>query len=125
MEAFHQGREECQHRAHAGRPVAATDDLHVQAVGLRVLLEEDRRWTCVEISRELGIAASTVHTILRKKLNVREVCAYWIPHTLTEIGNWQRMETARMHLELYEHEGVAFLRHVITMDMSMDTFLYT
>ncbi|PSN45373.1 hypothetical protein C0J52_07534 [Blattella germanica] len=32
VEAFHQGREECQHRAHAGRPVAATDDLCVQTV---------------------------------------------------------------------------------------------
>ena len=81
VEAFLQGREECQHRAHADRPVAATDDLYVQAVG--VLLEEDRRWTCVEVSRELCIAASTVHTILRKKLNMRKVCADWIPHTLT------------------------------------------
>ncbi|PSN38127.1 hypothetical protein C0J52_14412 [Blattella germanica] len=42
-----------------------TDDLHVQTV--MALLKEDRCWTCVEISRELGIAASTVHTILRKK----------------------------------------------------------
>ena len=57
-------REECYHRARAARPVAATDDLHVQAA--RVLLEEDRHWTCVEIFRELGIAALTVHTILRK-----------------------------------------------------------
>ena len=80
VEVFHQGREECQHKACAGRPVAATDDLHVQAV--RFLLEEDRHWTCVEISRELGIAASTVHTILRKKLNMQKFCA----HILTDIG---------------------------------------
>ena len=53
VKAFRQAREECKHRACAGRPVAATDELHVQAV--RVLLEEDRRWTCVEISRELGM----------------------------------------------------------------------
>ena len=55
-------KKECQQSACAGRPVAATDDLNVQAV--RVLLEEDRRWTCVEISMEFGIAALTVHTIL-------------------------------------------------------------
>ena len=36
VEAFRQGREECQCRACAGRPVAVTDDLHVQAV--RILL---------------------------------------------------------------------------------------
>ena len=52
------------------RPVAAIDYLHVQAV--KVLLEEDRRWTCVEISRELGTAASTVHSILRNKY----LCSY-------------------------------------------------
>ena len=32
MEAFRQGRDDCQHRVRAGRPVAATDDLHVQAL---------------------------------------------------------------------------------------------
>ena len=52
----------------AGRPVAATDNVQVQAV--RVLLKEDRCWSCVEISRKLGIAVSTAHTILRKKLNI-------------------------------------------------------
>ena len=41
VEAFRQGRKECQHKAHAGRSVAATDDLHFQTV--RVLLGEDRR----------------------------------------------------------------------------------
>ena len=39
IEAFRQGREECHHRVRAGRPVAATDDLHFQAV--RVLLDDD------------------------------------------------------------------------------------
>ena len=61
-------REKCQLRARAGRSVAATEDLHVHTV--RVLLEQEKRWACVEISRELGIAESTVHTILRKKLNM-------------------------------------------------------
>ena len=114
VETFRQGIEECQHKARTGRPVAATDDLYVQAV--RVSLEEDRRWTCVEISRELCIAASPVHTILRKKLNMRKVCAHWVPHNLTKIGKWQGIERARMHLERYEHEGGTFLRCVITLD---------
>ena len=70
VEAFRQRRQECQHRLRAGRPVAATDP-HFQAV--RVLLEVDRRWTCVEISRELGITALTVRTILRKELNMQNV----------------------------------------------------
>ena len=50
VEAFHQReRVNVNHRVCAGRPVAATDYLHVQAV--RVLLEEDRHWTYVEISK--------------------------------------------------------------------------
>ncbi|PSN49558.1 hypothetical protein C0J52_09743 [Blattella germanica] len=40
VETFRQGREEYQYRTHAGRPIAATDDLHVQAV--MTLLEGDR-----------------------------------------------------------------------------------
>ena len=42
----------------------------VQAV--RVLWQEDRCWACVEISRELGIAASIAHTLVRKK----HLCSY-------------------------------------------------
>ena len=82
VEAFCQGREECQHRARASRPVAATDYLHVQAV--KVLLEEDRCWTCVEISRELGTAVSTVHTILIKKAeHTKSLCPLGSAHS-----NW-------------------------------------
>ena len=33
-----------------------------------------------------------------------------------EIGKWQQVETARTHLEQYEHEDEVFLCHVITMD---------
>ena len=64
---------------------------------------------------ELGIAASTVDTI-KKRLIMRKACAHWIPHTLTEIRKWQRMETGRMYLERCEHEGEDCLRRVITMD---------
>ena len=111
VETFHQGREECQHIAHAGRPIAPTDD-HVEA--LRVLLEEDRCWTYGDFQ---GTWYSSINCPyhLRKKLNMPKVCAHWDLHTLTEIGKWQWMETARMHLERYEHKGEAFHHCIITI----------
>ena len=84
--------------------------------GGKSLLEEDRRWTCVEISRELSIAASTVHTILRKswtwgKFVPTGFLTLWLK--LESGSEWRQQ---KMHLELYEYEGEAFLRRVITMD---------
>jgi histone-lysine N-methyltransferase SETMAR len=83
---------------------------------VRASLDTDRRWTCTELSREVGIASSTIHAILTKTLGMRKICARWIPHNLTEVQMWQRMETARLHLDRYAREGEAFLRRIITMD---------
>ena len=63
----------------------------------------------------------------KKKLNMRKGSAHRVSHTLSEIGKWQQMETARMHWEPYEHEGDAFLHRIMTVDETWigPMFVYT
>ncbi|PSN45363.1 hypothetical protein C0J52_06520 [Blattella germanica] len=112
--AFRRGRGDVNKKRGAGRLQSASDDVHVNAV--RALLEEHCYWTCIELAREVGVAPGTILHILKKKLNLRKICARWVPHSLTEEIIWQRMETARLHIERYGHEDKRFLRRIITLD---------
>ena len=71
-------------------------DVYVNAV--RTLLEEH-----LLNLREVGIAPGKIFHIL--KLNMRKICAQWVPHNLKEENMWQRMETARLHLEGFGRDG--------------------
>lgn len=44
-----------------------------------------------------------------------EKAPMWVPHDLTEIQKWLLNDAANAHLESYEREGDAFLRHIITL----------
>ena len=84
---------------------------------VRALLEEQRCLTCIELARRVWIAPGTILHML-KKLNMRIICARWVPHNLKDGNVWQRMETARLHLERYGREGERFLRRIITLGES-------
>ena len=62
------------------------------------------------------MAPGTIIHMLQKKLNMREICVRWVPHNLKEENMRERMETARLHLELYRREGECFLKRIITLD---------
>ena len=94
-------RDDVHKKCGADRLQSASDDVHVNAV--RALLEEHRCWTCIALARKVGIA---LHIL--QKLNMRKICALWVPHNLKEENMWQRMETARLH---YGREGERFLYH--------------
>ena len=71
-----------EHAARSGRPITATDEDHVAHVS--VLLEEDHRFSCEELAEQVCISSSSVHHILREKLNKLKLAAKWILHLLTE-----------------------------------------
>ena len=76
---------------------------------LEQLLEDHLCWTCVELTREVGIAPGMILHILKKKLKMKKICARWVPHNVKQENMWQRIETARLHLEHYGCEGEHFI----------------
>ena len=48
-----------------------------------------------DIASCTGISEGSVQTILKKRLDLRKVCARWVPHLLTEEQKTQRLKCAR------------------------------
>jgi len=76
-----------------GRPKTSTDERSVKLVA--DLLPQDRRATCEEIHVSQATWFSpSVFLILTKGLEMRKICARWIPRCLTAEQKQKRLEIA-------------------------------
>jgi len=99
-----------------GRPITATDETNVKAV--ESLVVEDRRITIQQIADTLDISTGTVHGILHDQLQMRKVCARWVPHLLSPDQRYERVQASQELLARYSTEGNDFLFRIITGDES-------
>ena len=65
-----------------GRPKTSVTKANVTAV--KIVVEQDARLSVKDIASCTGISEGSVQTILKKRLDLRKVCARWVPHLLTE-----------------------------------------
>ena len=54
------------------------------------------------IARCTGISEGSVQTILKKRFDLRKVCARWVPHLLIEEHKTQCLKCARELLKTYK-----------------------
>ena len=66
------------------------------------MVEQDARLSVKDIANCTGISEGSVQTILKKRLDLRKVCARWVPHLLTEEQKTQRLKCARELLKTYK-----------------------
>ena len=83
---------------------------------LASLLDVERRWTARELAAEVGVYHKTVLHILHDILGYRKIAAHWVPHTLSEVQQWQRYAIAQDLLNRYQREGDDFLGRIVTLD---------
>ena len=79
---FNDGRESVKNGPRVGRPVSVLTEKNLATV--KMLIEEDARYTVQEIEELRGIHSSSVLKILRERLGLRKICARWVPHLLTD-----------------------------------------
>ncbi|KAG8232689.1 hypothetical protein J437_LFUL011306 [Ladona fulva] len=61
------------------------------------------------------ISRSSLHSIIIvNELQLRKVCARWVPRLLTDDHKQRRMEAAEHFLQLVEHEGDALHSRIVT-----------
>ena len=65
-----------------GRPNTSVTKANIAAV--KIVIEQDARLSVRDIASCTGISEGSVQTILKKHLDLRKVCARWVPHLLTE-----------------------------------------
>ncbi|UYV65352.1 K02A2.6-like [Cordylochernes scorpioides] len=100
----------------SGSPVTATDNAAVAVV--RNVVEADRRVTIDEIIIRLPpgieIRRSSIGTIMSDVLDFRKVCARWVVRLLLENHKQQRMEAARVFLEMHQRDGDQLFSRIVT-----------
>jgi len=89
MLAFETGREDVKDDARSGRSWTARTDENVESV--RLLLTEDRHTTLQVIVDRLNIGKETVRRIVTEDLGKGNICARFVPHTLTTEQKQERV----------------------------------
>ena len=65
-----------------GRPKTSVTKAYIPAV--KIVVEQDVRLSVKDTASCTCISEGSVQTILKRRLNLRKVCARWVPHLLTE-----------------------------------------
>ena len=110
---YENGYESVMDEQRSGRPTSITSQ-KVQEI--KELLDKDRRITVREVSQRVDYSVGTVHTIIHENLNMRRLCARWIPKMLSEFQKVQRVESCRRFVQRFEPEGEHFLSRIVTAD---------
>ena len=77
LKAFSEGRESIKDEPRSGRPSTSKTEYNVEIVG--TLVRSDRRLTVRMIASELNLSHTTVHQILTGELDMKQLCAKFVP----------------------------------------------
>ena len=105
---FKRGRTSCQDEHRSGRPNGVTTTEMVKRIHKLVL--DDRRLKMHKLADIVRISKSSVHCILNKNLDMRKLCARWVPRLLT-MEQKQRREDVLIECRVMFHSNKTdFLR---------------
>ena len=80
------------------------------------MVEKDARFSEKDIASYTGILEGSFQTILKKRLDMRKICAIWVPHLLTEEQKKQRLKCARELLKTYKGCSSRVILNLLTCD---------
>ena len=83
------------------------------------MVEQDARLSVKDTASCTGISEGSVQTILKKRLDLRKVCARWVPHLLTEEQKTQRIKCARELLKTYKGCNSRVISNLLTGDETL------
>ena len=82
------------------------------------MVEQDAQLLVRDTASCTGISEGSVQTILKKCLDLRKVCARWVPHLLTEEQKTQRLKCAWELLKIYKDCNSWVISNLLTGDES-------
>ena len=114
VKAFKAGKFSVEDDTRPGRPKTSVTEANIAAV--KIVVEQDARLSVKDIASCTGISEGSVQTILKKRLDLRKVCARWVPHLLTEKQKTQRLKCARELLKTYKVCNRRVISNLLTGD---------
>ena len=112
VKAFKAGKFSVEDDIRPGRPKTSVTKADIGAV--KIVVEQDARLSVKDIASCTGIPEGSVQTILKKRLDLRKVCARWVPHLLTEERKTQRLKCARELLKTYKGCNSRVISNLLT-----------
>ena len=97
-----------------GRPKTSVTKANITAV--KTVVEQDARLPVKDIATCTCISEGSVQTILKRHLDLRKICARWVPHLLTEEQKTQCLKCARELLKTYKSCNSQVISNVLTSD---------
>jgi hypothetical protein len=95
--------------------VSIEDDTCIKKVHKIIL--NDREVKLIEIAETLMISKERVGHIVHEYLDMRKLCAKWVPRVLTIDQNQQRVDDSEQCLAIFYHNKDEFFRRYITSNM--------
>ena len=80
------------------------------------MVEQDVRLSVKDIASCTGISEGSVQAILKKPLDLRKVCARWVPHLLIVEQKTQRLKCALELLKTYKDCNSRVISNLLTAD---------
>ena len=99
VKAYKAGKFSGEDDTRPGRPKISITKVNIAAV--KIVVEQDARLSVRVRASCTCISEGNVQTNLKKRLDLRKVCARWVPHLLTEEQKTQRLKCARELLKTY------------------------
>lgn len=115
---FKEGRQSFDDDERIGRPVTSTTDDNIHDV--YSLITENPHISLRYIAEETDLSYGTVSSIVHEQLNMRKICARWVPHHLTEQDKHHRVSICADNLQKFD-SGQWRLCDVMTED---ETWIY-
>ena len=107
VKAFKAGKFFVEDDTRPGRPKTSVTKANIAAV--KIVVKQD-------IASCSGISEGSVQTIPKKCLDLRKVCARWVPHLLTEEQKTQCLKCARELLITYKGCNSRVISNLLTGD---------
>ena len=102
VKAFKAGQFSVEADTRTGRPKSSITNLKANIGAVKIVVEQDARLSVKDIASCTGISEGSVQIILKKRLDLKKVCARWVPQLLTEEQKTQRLNCARELLKTYK-----------------------
>ena len=111
---FKRGRTRTEDEARSGRPVEVTTPEMIAKIHRIVM--DDRRMKVRDIAEIVGISVDRVHNILHEKLEMKKLCARWVPRLLTIDQKRKRHDISQQCLSKLKRNSQDFWRRFVTVD---------
>ena len=99
---------------HSDRLSTSVTEQTIDAI--RKIIEDDPHSTYRQIEAILGISSMAINSIIHDYLNLRKVCARWMPHTLTNDQKQLQVQFCRHSLKSLEEGQSPRVFDIITGD---------